>query len=132
MLNIVAFDFIQPSKLMLGLTPMDYVAIGPTGEVLGRGINKEAILATPGATGYFNLKEAASPADNKTPNFDDKPWGSVGEVQTVPGWPLIEPVKINRPDLVVAAEVENLLADEQVSEDAAKVKLKKTKAKKAK
>ena len=100
MLNIVPFDFIQPSKLMLGLTPMDYVAVGPAGEVLGRGINKEAILATPGATGYFNLKEAAAPADNKTPNFDDKPWGSVGEVQTVPGWPLIEPVKINRPDLV--------------------------------
>ena len=100
MLNIVPFDFIQPSKLMLGLTPMDYVAIGPTGEVLGRGINKEAILATPGATGYFNLKEAAAPVNNKTPNFDEKPFGSVGEVQTVPGWPLIEPVKINRPDLV--------------------------------
>ena len=102
MLNIVPFDFIQPSKLMLGLTPMDYVAIGPTGEVLGRGINKEAILATPGAIGYFNLKEA-SPIDvakKAPPNFEEKPWGSVGEVQTVPGWPLIEPVKINRPDLV--------------------------------
>lgn len=130
MLNIVAFDFIQPSKLMLGLTPMDYVAVGPTGEVLGRGINKEAILATPGATGYFNLKEAAAPADNKTPNFDDKPWGSVGEVQTVPGWPLIEPVKINRPDLVIFDEATPTITREQY--DAGAEIVKKAAAKKAK
>ena len=102
MLKLVPFDFIQPSKLLLGLNAYDYVAVGPAGEVLGRGINKEAILATPGATGYFNLKEA-SPIDvakKAPPNFDEKPWGSVGEIQTIPGQPLIEPVKINRPDLV--------------------------------
>jgi hypothetical protein len=100
MLTLIPFNEIQPSKLLLGLSHMDYVAVGPGGEVLGRGRNKEAILQTPGATGYFSLSEAAAPTNKQTPNFDEKPWGSVGEVQTVPGWPLIEPVKINRPDLV--------------------------------
>lgn len=97
-MNLVSFDFIQPSKLMLGLAPQDYVAVGPNGEVLGRGRNKEAILATPGATGYYNIHEASSA--KATPSFDEKPFGSISEVQTVPGWPLIEPVKVNRPDLV--------------------------------
>lgn len=100
MLTLIPFNEIQPSKLLLGLGHMDYVAVGPGGEVLGRGRNKEAILQTPGATGYFSLSEAAAPTNKQTPNFDEKPWGSVGEVQAIPGQPLIEPVKINRPDLV--------------------------------
>lgn len=100
MLTLIPFNEIQPSKLLLGLSHMDYVAVGPGGEVLGRGRNKEAILQTPGATGYFSLSEAAAPTNKQTPNFDEKPWGSVGEVQAIPGQPLIEPVKINRPDLV--------------------------------
>jgi hypothetical protein len=130
MLNLVPFDFIQPSKLLLGLDAYDYVAVGPTGEVLGRGRVKELVLNTPGIYGYFNLKEA-SPIDvakNAPPNFDDKPWGSVGEVQTVPGWPLIEPVKINRPDLV---EDKDGKIEAAVNEFKA-ARSKKTKAKKAK
>lgn len=143
MLTLVPFDFIQPSKLLLGLGPHDYVAIGPKGEVLGRGRVKELVLNTPGATGYFNLKEAA-PIDAATkapPNFDEKPWGSVGEIQTVPGWPLIEPIKIDRPDLVVVDEatnftpeqIEKIVADgpRRMEEVANKV-TKKPKTKKAK
>ena len=100
--KLVAFDFIQPSKLLLGLGPYDYVAVDPNGRVLGRGVVKELILNTPGIHGYFNLKEAApiDAAKKAPPSFEDKPFGSIGEVQTVPGQPLIEPVKVTRPDLV--------------------------------
>lgn len=104
MLKLVPFNFIQPSKLLLGLGPYDYVAVDETGRVLGRGRNKDAVLETPGIFGYFNLKEAAPiDAENKTiPSFDDKPFGSLGPIQTIPGMPLIETVTINRPDLVEA------------------------------
>ena len=104
MTKLIDFDFIQPSKLMLGLGPYDYVAVGPNGEVLGRGRNKEAILLTPGIDGYFNLMEAAPPdaAKKAPPSFDEKPFGSVGPVQTIPGYSVIEPLKVNMPDLVAA------------------------------
>lgn len=138
-MNLVSFDFIQPSKLMLGLAPQDYVAVGPNGEVLGRGRNKEAILATPGATGYYNIHEASSA--KATPSFDEKPFGSISEVQTVPGWPLIQPVKINRPDFLIVDEatnftpeqIEKIVADgpRRMEEVADKV-TKKLKTKKAK
>lgn len=125
LLNLVSFDFIQPSKLLLGLAPQDYVAVGPNGEVLGRGRNKEAILATPGATGYYNVHEASSA--KATPSFDEKPFGSISEVQAVPGWPLIQPVKVNRPDLVVN---EQALSEPVVPATAAPKTVKKSKAKK--
>jgi hypothetical protein len=143
MLKLVPFDFIQPSKLLLGLDAYDYVAVGPTGEVLGRGRVKELVLNTPGATGYFNLREAApiDLAKKAPPTFDEKPWGSVGEIQTIPGQPLIEPVKINRPDLVVFDEatdftpeqIEKIVADgpRRANETADKA-TKKSKTKKAK
>lgn len=111
MLKLVPFDFIQPSKLLAHLDPYDYVAVSETGVVLGRGRVKELVLDTPGIFGYFNLREAyplgnypkvkmeaAKPA--QTPSFDEAPWGSLGDVQAVPGWPLIETLKIDRPDLV--------------------------------
>lgn len=98
LLKLVPFDFIQPSKLLLGLAPQDYVAVDDRGNVLGRGRNKEAILQSPGAYGYFSLSEAAKV--KQTPSFEEKPFGSIGEVQAIPGLPLIEPVTINRPDLV--------------------------------
>ena len=112
-MKLVSFDFIQPSKLMLGLAPQDYVAVDENGAVLGRGRNKEAILATPGATGYYSLHEAASA--KATPSFDEKPFGSISEVQAVPGWPLIQPVKVNRPDLV-----EEPVLNQKTLEDAIK------------
>jgi hypothetical protein len=106
MTKLIDFDFIQPSKLMLGLGPYDYVAVGPNGEVLGRGRNKEAILLTPGINGYFNLMEAApiDAAKKAPPSFDEKPFGSVGPVQTIPGYSIIEPLKVNMPDLVEDAK----------------------------
>lgn len=132
MLTLIPFNEIQPSKLLLGLSHMDYVAVGPGGEVLGRGRNKEAILQTPGATGYFSLSEAAAPTNKQTPNFDEKPWGSVGEVQAIPGQPLIEPVKINRPDLIVVDEASKV-TKEQYEAMVAPIRTAKTKkTKKAK
>jgi hypothetical protein len=133
LLTLVSFDFIQPSKLLLGLSPYDYVAVGPNGEVLGRGRSKEAILATPGATGYFNLKEA-SPIDlekKAPPSFDEKPWGSIGQVQNIPGQPLIEPIKVNRPDLIVFDEASKV-TKEQYEAMVAPIRKTKAKTKKAK
>jgi len=140
LLTLVSFDFIQPSKLLLGLGPYDYVAVGPSGEVLGRGRVKELVLNTPGATGYFNLKEA-SPIDlekKAPPSFDEKPWGSIGQVQNIPGQPLIEPIKVNRPDLVedpdgkIEASVAEFKEARRVALNSAVTAAKKTKAKKTK
>lgn len=106
MLNLLPFDFIKPTKLLANLGPWDYVAVDANGVVLGRGRVKELILATPGIFGYFNLREAYPLGDypnvkakavNDTPAFDAQPWGSLGDIQTIPGQPLIEPKII--PDL---------------------------------
>jgi hypothetical protein len=134
LLKLVPFDFIQPSKLLLGLGPNEYVAVDEKGMVLGRGRNKEAILATPGATGYFNLKEMAPLDDAKDgpPPFEKAPWGSLGPVQNIPGQPLIEPIKVNRPDLIVVDEASKV-TKEQYEAMVAPIRTAKTKkTKKAK
>lgn len=105
MLKLVPFDFIKPSKLLYGLSPWDYLALDADGNLLARGTNKIVVLDTPGIFGYFNLREAYplgnypntnAKAIDDTPAFDEKPWGSLGEVQAIPGYDLVEPVQLDQ------------------------------------